>query len=448
MSHVPEKRQTRSVPTARSEHHTTVPHLAMLSAMVLVTTAGCSSPTTPASGGPKTWPRFIDMRAPAVTQNVDGDILLAGLHGLVTGGPDSLCVKLSPNGSDVWSKFFEAGQLQALAADKAGSIFVAGHSYLGAGLVVRRLSADGGEVWSRSYGDVSTNAPLALAMDAAGDVVLAGVFFVSIDSKNGGIQTKGDEDAFVGKVDQNTGEWIWLRQIGDVGIQEAHDVTVDEGGDILVVGEFQGTIAADGYAVTDAGQGDAFLLRLDATGKAKGLDRFGDAATIDAGLRVEALPDGDVVLAGAFRGTINLGGEDLSTTNPSTFVTRRKADGTHVWSQAILGVNKLTSLAVDGAGEIIVGGVFIESLLVGAQTTTSQGKTDSYMLAYDAGGNLVWLKSFGSSEEDWQDNAFPLASSKGILHVGVAGGPVDFGEGDVHCVGDGPPCALLGVVTR
>lgn len=64
---------------------------------------------------------------------------------------------------------------------------------------------------------------------------------------------------------------------------------------------------------------------------------------------VATFANGDVLVAGTFRGTINLGGADLMTTATATnsFVARLAAlDGAHVWSMAITAI-ALTTLALE-----------------------------------------------------------------------------------------------------
>jgi hypothetical protein len=55
-------------------------------------------------------------------------------------------------------------------------------------------------LWSKRFGDASSQAPEATAIDSAGNVVITGYFNCTVDFGNGPHVTAGDYDAFIAKL--------------------------------------------------------------------------------------------------------------------------------------------------------------------------------------------------------------------------------------------------------
>ncbi|WP_207431256.1 T9SS type A sorting domain-containing protein [Sabulibacter ruber] len=134
---------------------------------------------------------------------------------------------------------------------------------------------------------------------------------------------KGENDAFLAKVDKNTGKTIWLHGVGGAGKDYLTDLAVDRFG-LYVTGYFDATTDVNLYAShngvpghspspvikTNAGQRDLFLLKYGpgsggfvwtrAIGNAQ--DQVGTAILTDAF---------KVYLAGGFQGTLNFNSEGM-----------------------------------------------------------------------------------------------------------------------------------------
>lgn len=87
----------------------------------------------------------------------------------------------------------------------------------GAGAGHRRAGATGGtHLWSRRYGDPSTQQNAALAVDNAGNILVGGSFYGTVDLGLGGgaLVSAGGADVFLAKLDPN-GEHVWSKRFGD-----------------------------------------------------------------------------------------------------------------------------------------------------------------------------------------------------------------------------------------
>jgi hypothetical protein len=118
---------------------------------------------------------------------------------------------------------------------------------------------------------------------------------------------------------------------------------------------------------------DAFLLSLDGDGNVLGAKAFGDTL-FQLATSVAAAPDGDVVIAGRFWGSIDLGGKTFTNPNPDPhedgpnantngggFVARFDGALGHRWSVGF--AEKLSAImpngvAVGPAGQVVAVGEF------------------------------------------------------------------------------------------
>jgi hypothetical protein len=162
----------------------------------------------------------------------------------------------------------------------------------------------------------------------------------------------------------------WVVTLGGEGGQEGEAVAVAEApdGGYVVLGS---TREPGGYVNTDA-----WLFALDPHGNVEWQETIGDAG-IDIGEAMAMLADGSVVFAG---GTdLSDAGDDLTP-----WLGRTDAGGTLLWEKHVTdsGFNKLTAVAPDHAGGIVVCG---------------------QVYSYEHGGDVAWIARIdGEGRIQWQ----------------------------------------------
>jgi hypothetical protein len=125
----------------------------------------------------------------------------------------------------------------------------------------------------------------------------------------------GGTDIFLAKLDPE-GNPLWAKQFGDATDgQTAHAVAVDSAGDVVIAGSFVGSVNFEGGAFSSAGIGEAYAAKLDGEGNHLWSKHLGgpgaegvSAVAIDPQTR-------DVVVAGAFDATISFGNGTPSSTD-------------------------------------------------------------------------------------------------------------------------------------
>jgi len=126
----------------------------------------------------------------------------------------------------------------------------------------------------------------------------------------------------------------WTRRIGAAAADNANDVAVDANGNTIVAGAFRNTVDVGGKTLTSAGGADWFLAKYSPTGSLLWARGMGGTSD-DAPASVAVAPNGDVVVTGRFGGNVSFGGQTLQSSGTSDIVLAKYAagDGAHVWSK-------------------------------------------------------------------------------------------------------------------
>src|SRR5207249_5198128 len=131
---------------------------------------------------------------------------------------------------------------------------------------------------------------------------------------------------------------------------------------------------------SSAGTDDVFVAKYSASCALRWVRSFG-ASTDDAGYGIAADPNGDLVVAGYFRGAADFGnGAVLSAnSNADVFVAKYAgATGAYRWARTLIGagIHVGNAAAVDGEGNVVIAGSFqmppsdgatLQPLLTGAR---------------------------------------------------------------------------------
>jgi FlgD Ig-like domain/Beta-propeller repeat len=291
-------------------------------------------------------------------------------------------------------------------------------------------------VWSGVFGDSpNTQSGQAVAIDAAGNVVVVGSFIGTIDLGGGpmGPTTGGkDSDVFVAKFDP-AGNHLWSKRFGDPDNQFPAGVALDSGGNVLFAVNQSGTVDYGGGPLT-ALAFDVVIVKLDASGSHVWSKRFGDGIG-QAPNDVAVDPSDNVLVTGLFDGTLDFGCGPMSSANGiDMFVAKLDPTGACLWSKRA-GDNNMqigNTVATDPSGNVFVAGDFSGSIDFGGGALTSAGSTDMFLAKLDPNGAHLWSKRFGDATGT--ESATSIACDA-AGHVSLAG--------QVNCVPPGkfdPPC--------
>jgi hypothetical protein len=295
-------------------------------------------------------------------------------------------------------------------------------------------------LWSQGFGDRMSNASDfggGIAVDGACNVLVSGFFQGTVDFGGGPITSAGENDLFVVKFDAD-GNHLWSHGFGDTGPSDgSRGIAVDGAGNVLVAGQFQGTVDFGGGPITSAGSLDICIVKFDADGNHLWSHGFGDTL-IDEGIGIAVDGAGNVLVTGCFAGTVDFGGGPIFTAGSTgdIFVVKFDADGNHVWSRGVGGTANDSgfSIATDSAGNVLVTGLFANTVDFGGGSFASAGGSDIFVVKFDANGNHLWSEGFGDVSSD-QGRGIAADGADNVLVTGRFEEMVDFGDGSITSAG-------------
>ncbi len=182
-------------------------------------------------------------------------------------------------------------------------------------------------------------------------------------------------------------------------------------------------------AVHVKGQGPVFewAQRIGGSGEEQGLSMAVDAM-------------GNIYCAGTMSNTVDFdpgSGAVERTSNGETdaFVAKYSASGALLWAKTIGGAaeDNALDIAVDVSGNVYVSGSFGATVDFNpggvAQSVTSGGFIDAYVLKMDTDGNFVWVVNAGGVDAGVIPNSIAIDAIGNIYTTGMFLGAVDFDPG-------------------
>ncbi|MGH7893602.1 MAG: SBBP repeat-containing protein [Candidatus Binatia bacterium] len=178
---------------------------------------------------------------------------------------------------------------------------------------VAKFTASGAHLWSRQIGAPDGNeGGNAITMDGGGNVLVTGYAIEAVNFGGGLLDALGGADVFVAKYTAASGAHLWSRRLGGSGNDYCYGVAVDATGNVAVAGSFERTGAFGDTSLTAAGAGDAFVAKYTATGAPVWARQLGGTSS-DIGQGVAFAPSGHPFTTGYFYGTGSFGGTTLTS---------------------------------------------------------------------------------------------------------------------------------------
>lgn len=273
--------------------------------------------------------------------------------------------------------------------------------------------------WARQFGSISVETR-SVATDIQGNMISAG-FYYSFDDFDPGagdytINAVGAMEAYVLKLDSN-GDFLWARSFGGVDYDSAHSVTTDPQGNVIVAGTFEGTVDFD------PGPGTVELASA------------GPSSTF----LVKLDSDGNFLWARAYDQTIfnyyphprairtDMDGNTFMAVGFE--ILKISPSGTLQWRRTLSGSGNSVAVAPTLTNEVYLAGTFSGTVdfVPGTHVEyhASLGGKDVFLLKLDGDGNFDSIITLGGTNND--DIISMAVDREGRPHLsGLFSGPVDF----------------------
>lgn len=309
---------------------------------------------------------------------VDRTVSVDTAHDIIRGQVDSLSPFaifepepiVPPPAAVTWLRAYGGNGdeiLRALAGTADGGYIVAGGTASpGTGdtdCLVVRLNGLGNIVWQKAFGGPSMDEAQAVCALPGGGFIVAG------RTRSFGA---GGDDLWIIRLSA-AGEVLWQRACGGQADEGAAAIlAMDDGGCIIA-----GTTSSFG-----AGGGDAWLLRLDASGGVIWQKAYGGGLS-DRARAIVGTGDGGCLVAGESTGGGSADGWLLRLDGQGAILWQRSCGG--------LGADTLASLAACEDGGF---------LAAGGTASPGAGGGDAWVLRLDSTGDILWQKTYGGAGEE------------------------------------------------
>lgn len=337
-----------------------------------------------------------------------------------TGGIAAFVLKLDANGGFGWVRKVDGSDFsdrRIVIATNGTSVVMAG-SYFGSiaidatALTSTATSTDmfvlsvaastGATTWIKSLGGTSYDLPRGIALDGSGDVILTGKFSGTVNFGGGPLVAPDSviANGFLLRLAGATGAHLLSKRFGSARGATGAGVVSDPGGNILVTGDFLEAIdlgCAVSLSASQSGIQDVFLAKYTPAGACTWTKRFTGAASASPGRIASAVAVsgvGEIVIAGAFCGSISFGGGALSSASNCSplpvdkgldmFAARFSGDG------ALLGAVRAggpsddsgRGIAQSADGHLFVTGDFKSFAEFGGSARTAIGSIDTFIAGF------------------------------------------------------------------
>ena len=339
-------------------------------------------------------------------------------HSTAYPGWNVFVVKYSPSGTIIWSTQYGgrgSDESYHIEIGNSGDIYISGmiqdsvkfnsgtvkYQLPGWSGYVARFDSNGvfnKLIWMGAGGGLTDTR--SVKIDASGNIYCTGAFwnkayFDSGLQNDSLVANSSSGDIYVAKY-SDQGLLLWAIGFGSTGNDFGQDLILDSQGDIVLTGNFTGTVDFDPGASTDNlttyGDHDIFLAKYDNSGNHIWAKKIGGSQE-DWGVKILNDNNGLIYLTGYFFGTSDFDPSDNNLTltssgNEDVFLSSYNTNGDLFWAQKLgaSGTDYGVAFSLDPNGAMILNGGFESTVdfdfSSSTSNVTSQGLIDCFVARY------------------------------------------------------------------
>jgi hypothetical protein len=306
-----------------------------------------------------------------------------------------------------------------------------------------KFNSAGIRQWGTYYGGTSADYGRSCVTDTAGNVYLAGYTESTTNIASNGHQNTlgGSNDAFLVKFN-SAGTRQWATYYGGTGEEYGYSCAVDALGNVYLAGETRSTsnIASSGHQNTIGGGIDAFLVKFNSAGVRQWATYYGGTGD-DRGYSCTLDGSGNIYLAGETQSTSNIAsGGHQNTAGGGTydaFLVKFNSAGVRQWATYYGGSSGDFgwSCAVDSSGNVYLAGRTNSSsnIASGGHQNTFGGGVDAFLVKFRGTACVVPTVTItqsgttlqataGYTSYVWSLNGTIISSATSSSHTATANG--------------------------
>ena len=258
------------------------------------------------------------------------------------------------------------------------------------------------QLWGACTQSEFTNESTAMGFDSNNNLYVTGyltgesAFAANVTFNS----AQGNGDIYVAKYNAS-GALLWVKKFGGSMSDRAYDLKVDNNGDILVSGQFFGTVNFGGQTLQSvANSKDIFLVKMNPQGDILwAISEGGSMGDNMYALAVDS--QNKIILTGQFSGNATIAGQtftsalnpDLNQPSYDIFVSKYDSNGNPLW--AVQGEapyeDRGMALGADAQNNIYLAGQFSDTLQLAGQTFNNAGYNTGFIAKLSPNGTIQWF---------------------------------------------------------
>lgn len=270
-------------------------------------------------------------------------------------------------------------------------------------------------IWQKTLGGSENDWCSFIKQDKNGDYLLAGYTYNSSGDVTG--SNNGSSDLWLVSLDKINGDIIWQKTIGSDFIEYVHDVIETDDGGYLLICDSWSRISGDKTAPYYGGNGDYWIIKLDAdrnivwdkTFGGTGRDEPKNAVVTSEGYLI--LGESDSPVSG--NKTAELKG------NSDIWLVMLDFDGNEIWQKTLGGSGIDLSSKIIEAGDsnfIIAGSSNSPSSADKSEDAISpSGTADFWVIKINSNGDIIWEEVYGGDNGDYSEDIIQTSDGNFVI---------------------------------
>jgi hypothetical protein len=280
---------------------------------------------------------------------------------------------------------------------------------------VAKLDLQGNIYWIKSIGNTGFETGTSIACDPLGNSYIAGTFEDSLTIDNQSLLSYGSLNNFIIQLDPS-GNLGWHNSLSTPTFDNLKDIQLDANSNVYVVGYFRSVLLGTLGQLNSNGDQDALLLKLDANGQLLWWKNQGGAfADFGFALKIQAPY---IYWTGVYQDSMLINGlPQISEGEFDAFLIQADGQGNTNWIQHVGGLDdsKAFDLATTADGRIYLAGYFEGTALWANDSFSSRTPrhvpSDIFISEYDSSGNYISVQTMQGPMNDFATGIVLVDSS-------------------------------------
>ncbi|MDD2332465.1 MAG: SBBP repeat-containing protein, partial [Candidatus Cloacimonetes bacterium] len=257
--------------------------------------------------------------------------------------------------------------------------------------------------WSSRAGGSAYDLANDLALDAQGNIYVTGYFSGTCYFPGlSQISSSGGSDFYLAKMN-SAGNWVWARSAGANYSDEGKAVCTDQDGNVIVAGRYRGNISFGPLGIYPESNYPLFIAKADPQGNWIWANTNGGTGNAYfGGLCMDTL--GNVYLAGSFSASLDFASHIVDNVGGNDIFIA-KASSTGAWQWAIqcgdVDSDSVNDIEIDSGGNLWISGSFEFPIQFGNLSLGSLGASDIYIAKLNPAGDWTWAIRSGGANSEY-----------------------------------------------